>query len=170
MALLVLLPLAVVLGSGFAGGCAHGTRRCPNPTRWPPAPDLFTAAIAVPFNAVFGVLLAAWAVARFEFRAKRVLLALIDLPFAVSPVVAGLCLVLISAATAGSAMAAAHDVKILFARPGIVLAATLFITFPFVARADPADAATGARTRELAARLARRRMRGPCSPGSRCPT
>ena len=82
---------------------------------------------------MFGVLLA-WAVARFEFRGKRALLALIDLPFAVSPVVAGLCLVLLFGSHGWfGEWLAAHDVKILFARPAIVLA-TLFITFPFVAR------------------------------------
>ena len=76
----------------------------------------------------------AWAVTRFEFRGKRLLLALIDLPFAVSPVVAGLCLVLLFGRHGWFAeWLAAHDIKILFARPGIVLA-TLFITFPFVAR------------------------------------
>jgi len=75
-----------------------------------------------------------WAVSRFEFRGKRLLLALIDLPFAVSPVVAGLCLVLLfgSHGWFGSWLSA-HDIRILFARPAIVLA-TLFITFPFVAR------------------------------------
>jgi sulfate transport system permease protein len=94
---------------------------------------LFTTAIAVPLNAMSGVLLA-WAVARFEFRGKRVLLALVDLPFAVSPVVAGLCLVLLFGSHGWfGGWLEAHDVRILFARPAIVLA-TLFITFPFVAR------------------------------------
>jgi sulfate transport system permease protein len=94
---------------------------------------LFTAAIVIPLNALFG-LLTAWAVTRFEFRGKRVLLSLIDLPFAVSPVVAGLCLVLLFGSHGWFAdWLTAHDVKILFARPAIVLA-TLFITFPFVAR------------------------------------
>jgi sulfate/thiosulfate transport system permease protein len=79
-------------------------------------------------------LMMAWAVTRFEFRGKRVLLALLDLPFAVSPVVAGLCLVLLFGANGWFAeWLAANDIRILFARPGIVLA-TLFITFPFVVR------------------------------------
>jgi sulfate transport system permease protein len=95
---------------------------------------LFTAAIVIPVNAVFGTMMA-WAVTRFDFPGKRGLLALIDLPFAVSPVVAGLCLVLLFSTTHGwfADLLEAWDVKILFARPGIVLA-TLFITFPFVVR------------------------------------
>ena len=94
---------------------------------------LFTAAIVLPVNAVFG-LFAAWALARFDFRGKQVLLSLIDLPFAVSPVVAGLCLVLLFGSQGWFAeLLQRHDVRILFARPGIVLA-TLFITFPFVVR------------------------------------
>ena len=134
MALLVLLPLAVVLGSGFAGGVRAWYAALSEPDALAALRlTLFTAAIAVPLNAVFGVLLA-WAVARFEFRGKRALLALIDLPFAVSPVVAGLCLVLLFGSHGWfGEWLAAHDVKILFARPAIVLA-TLFITFPFVAR------------------------------------
>jgi len=84
-------------------------------------------------NAVFGVF-AAWSLTRFEFRGKRALLALVDLPFAVSPVVAGLCLVLLFGSQGWFAdFLREHQVKILFARPGIVLA-TLFITFPFVVR------------------------------------
>ena len=134
MLALVVLPLAMVLAAAFAKG----------PGVWLAAlrePDalsalkltLFTAAIVIPINAVFG-LSAAWALARFEFRGKQVLLALIDLPFAVSPVVAGLCLVLLFGREGWFAdILRAWDIKILFARPGIVLA-TLFITFPFVVR------------------------------------
>ncbi|QIL21580.1 sulfate ABC transporter permease subunit CysW [Thermomonas sp. HDW16] len=134
MLALVVLPLAMVLAAAFAKG----------PGVWLAAlrePDalsalkltLFTAAIVVPVNAVFG-LFAAWALARFEFRGKQVLLSLIDLPFAVSPVVAGLCLVLLFGSQGWFAeLLQRFDIKILFARPGIVLA-TLFITFPFVVR------------------------------------
>ena len=133
MALLVLLPLAVVLGSGFAGGVRAWYAALSEPDALAALRlTLFTAAIVIPLNAVFGTL-TAWALARFEFRGKRVLLALIDLPFAVSPVVAGLCLVLLFGNHGWfGAWLQAHDVKILFARPAIVLA-TLFITFPFVA-------------------------------------
>jgi sulfate transport system permease protein len=134
MGLLVLLPLAVVLGSGFAKGVHAWAAAIAEPDALAALRlTLFTTAIAVPLNAMSGVLLA-WAVARFEFRGKRVLLALVDLPFAVSPVVAGLCLVLLFGSHGWfGEWLAAHDIKILFARPAIVLA-TLFITFPFVAR------------------------------------
>jgi len=94
---------------------------------------LLAAAIAVPLNLVFGVA-AAWAIAKFSFRGKALLLTLIDLPFSVSPVVAGLGLVLLFGGSGWfGAWLAAHEVKILFAVPGIVLA-TVFVTFPFVAR------------------------------------
>jgi sulfate transport system permease protein len=94
---------------------------------------LIAAAISVPLNLVFGVA-AAWAIAKFEFRGKSVLLTLIDLPFSVSPVIAGLMYVLLFGAQGWfGPWLAEHDIKILFAVPGIVLA-TVFITFPFVAR------------------------------------
>jgi sulfate transport system permease protein len=94
---------------------------------------LLTAAIAVPLNLVFGVA-AAWAIAKFEFRGKNLLITLIDLPFSVSPVIAGLIYVLIFGLQGWlGPWLAEHDIKIIFAVPGIVLA-TVFITFPFVAR------------------------------------
>ena len=94
---------------------------------------LIAAAIAVPANLVFGVA-AAWAIAKFEFRGKSVLITLIDLPFAVSPVISGLIYVLLFGAQGWfGTWLQAHDIKILFAVPGIVLA-TIFVTFPFVAR------------------------------------
>jgi sulfate transport system permease protein len=94
---------------------------------------LIAAAIAVPLNLVFGVA-AAWAIAKFEFRGKSILITLIDLPFAVSPVIAGLIYVLIFGMQGwvGSTLID-HDLKVIFAIPGIVLA-TVFVTFPFVAR------------------------------------
>lgn len=94
---------------------------------------LIAAAIAVPLNLSFGVA-AAWAITKFEFPGKQVLITLIDLPFSVSPVVAGLIYVLVFGAQGwfGSSLAD-HDIKIIFAVPGIVLA-TVFVTFPFVAR------------------------------------
>lgn len=94
---------------------------------------LIAAAISVPLNLVFGVA-AAWAIAKFEFRGKSILLTLIDLPFSISPVIAGLMYVLLFGASGWfGPWLAEHDIKILFAVPGIVLA-TVFITFPFVAR------------------------------------
>ncbi|MDO8178794.1 MAG: sulfate ABC transporter permease subunit CysW [Undibacterium sp.] len=94
---------------------------------------LITAAIAVPLNLVFGVA-AAWTIAKFEFRGKSILLTLIDLPFSVSPVISGLIYVLLFGAQGWfGEWLRAHDIKILFAVPGIVLA-TIFVTFPFIAR------------------------------------
>ena len=94
---------------------------------------LITAAITVPFNIVFGVC-ASWAIAKFEFPGKPFLITLIDLPFSVSPVVAGLIYVLVFGAQGWfGPWLIDHDIKIIFAVPGIVLA-TVFVTFPFVAR------------------------------------
>ena len=94
---------------------------------------LITAAIAVPLNLVFGVS-AAWAIAKFEFRGKTFLISLIDLPFSVSPVVAGLIYVLVFGAQGWlGPWLSEHDLKVIFAVPGIVLA-TVFVTFPFIAR------------------------------------
>ena len=134
MVLLVVLPLAMVLAAAFAKGVGVWFAALAEPdARAALKLTLFTAAIVLPVNAGFGLLMA-WAVTRFEFRGKRVLLSLIDLPFAVSPVVAGLCLVLLFGSHGWFAeWLAAHDIKILFARPAIVLA-TMFITFPFVVR------------------------------------
>jgi sulfate transport system permease protein len=94
---------------------------------------LLTAAIAVPANLVFGVA-AAWAIAKFEFRGKNLLITLIDLPFAVSPVISGLIYVLLFGLQGWfGPWLAEHDIKLIFAVPGLVLA-TMFVTFPFVAR------------------------------------
>ncbi|CAM5427344.1 sulfate ABC transporter permease subunit CysW [Thauera sp. WB-2] len=94
---------------------------------------LLAAAIAVPLNLVFGVC-AAWAIAKFEFRGKHFLITLIDLPFSVSPVIAGLIYVLVFGAQGWfGPWLSEHDIKIIFAVPGIVLA-TVFVTFPFIAR------------------------------------
>jgi len=111
---------------------------------------LITAAIAVPLNVVFGVS-AAWAIAKFEFPGKRFLITLIDLPFSISPVVSGLIYVLIFGAQGWfGPWLAEHDIKILFAVPGIVLA-TIFVTFPFVARElIPLMEAQGAEEEEAA--------------------
>jgi sulfate transport system permease protein len=94
---------------------------------------LMTAAIAVPINTVFGVI-AAWGIAKFEFKGKNLLITLIDIPFAVSPVIAGLVFVLLFGSQGlWGPFLAAHNIKIVFAIPGIILA-TIFVTFPFVAR------------------------------------
>lgn len=94
---------------------------------------LIAAAIALPLNLVFGVS-AAWAITKFEFRGKSILITLIDLPFAVSPVVAGLIYVLIFGLQGWfGEWLSDHDLKVIFAIPGIVLA-TVFVTFPFIAR------------------------------------
>ena len=94
---------------------------------------LFVALVTVPLNTVFGVT-AAWAITRFDFKGKSLLTTLIDLPFSVSPVISGLIFVLLFGAQGWfGEWLMAHDIKIIFAAPGIILA-TLFITFPFVAR------------------------------------
>ncbi len=94
---------------------------------------LLTAAIAVPANTIFGVA-AAWAIAKFEFRGKNLLITLLDLPFAISPVIAGLVFVLLFGARGWfGPWLMEHDIRIVFATPGIVLA-TMFVTLPFVAR------------------------------------
>ncbi|MBW8823696.1 MAG: sulfate ABC transporter permease subunit CysW [Xanthomonadales bacterium] len=132
---LVVLPLLMVLAAAFGDGFHAWWSALRDPDAVAALKlTLFTAAVVIPVNAVFGTLMA-WAVVRFEFTGKRVLLTLVDLPFAVSPVVAGLCLVLLFSTTHGwfAPLLERFDVKILFARPGIVLA-TLFITFPFVVR------------------------------------
>ncbi len=94
---------------------------------------LLTAAIAVPVNLLFG-LAASWAIARFDFPGRSLLLTLIDLPFAISPVISGMVFILLFGRQGwlGPSLAA-HDIKVVFAVPGIVLA-TVFVTFPFVAR------------------------------------
>jgi sulfate transport system permease protein len=111
---------------------------------------LLAAAISVPLNLVFGVA-AAWAIAKFEFPGTQILITLIDLPFSVSPVVAGLVFVLVFGAQGWfGPWLQAHDIKIIFAVPGIVLA-TIFVTFPFVARElIPLMQAQGAEEEEAA--------------------
>jgi sulfate transport system permease protein len=134
MAGLVILPLLVVFRDAFAKGLSAYTAALIDPeARSAIRLTLIVAAISVPLNAIFGIA-AAWAVARFDFRGKHALLALIDLPFSFSPVVSGLVWVLLFGAQGwfGSWLAA-HDLKIIFALPGLVLA-TILVTLPFVAR------------------------------------
>jgi sulfate transport system permease protein len=128
------LPLAAVFAHAFAKGLAAYAAAISEPAaRSAIALTMLVAAISVPVNAVFGVA-AAWAIAKFEFRGKSALITLIDLPFAVSPVISGLIFVLLFGAHGFfGAWLAEHGVQIIFAVPGIILATT-FITFPFVAR------------------------------------
>jgi sulfate/thiosulfate transport system permease protein len=128
------LPLAVVFASAFAKGISVYFAALHEPdTLAAIRLTLLAAGIAVPMNMIFGVA-AAWAIGRFEFVGKSFLITLIDLPFSVSPVVSGLIYVLIFGLQGlFGPWLVAHDLKIIFAVPGIVLATT-FVTFPFVAR------------------------------------
>lgn len=134
ISLFLILPLAMVLLEAFAKGWSAYADSLGHPdTLSAIRLTLMTAAIAVPLTTVFGVS-AAWAIARFEFRGKNLLITLIDLPFSVSPVIAGLIYVLIFGAQGWlGPWLSEHNIKIIFAVPGIILA-TLFVTFPFVAR------------------------------------
>ncbi len=134
LGLFVLAPLAVVFAEALSKGLGAALRSLAAPeARSAIRLTLLTAGIAVPLNAAFGIA-AAWAITKFDFRGKALLITLIDLPFSVSPVVAGLCLVLLFGAnsTLGGWLVA-QGMPVIFALPGIVLA-TLFVTFPFVAR------------------------------------
>lgn len=132
--LFLVLPLAAVFAEALRKGFGAYLEGLREPDAWSAIKlTLITAAIAVPLNLVFGVA-AAWAIAKYEFRGKAFLTTLVDLPFSVSPVVAGLVYVLMFGANGWfGPWLAAHDIKIIFAVPGIVLA-TVFVTFPFVAR------------------------------------
>ena len=134
MLLFLVLPVVTVFAEGLARGFGAYFEAINDPAaRSAIKLTLFTAAIAVPLNMVFGVA-ASWAIAKFEFRGKSVLITLIDLPFSVSPVISGLIYVLLFGAQGFfGPFLAAHDIQIVFAVPGIVLA-TVFVTFPFVAR------------------------------------
>ena len=128
------LPLLAVFSEALAQGWpAYRDALLEPETRSAVLLSVGIAVVVLPFNVAFGVA-AAWAVAKFDFKGKSLLITLIDLPFAVSPVVAGLIFILLFGAqgTFGPWLAE-HDIKIIFAVPGMILA-TLFITFPFVAR------------------------------------
>lgn len=131
---LVLLPLAVVIVEAFAQGWQAYLAAVREPDTLAAIKlTLLVAACTVPLNALFGIS-AAWAITKYPFPGKRLLLALIDLPFAISPVVAGLVFVLLFGAQGWwGPWLQERDIQIIFATPGIVLA-TVFITFPFVAR------------------------------------
>ena len=132
--LFLVLPLVVVFAQAFAKGVDGYFAALAQPDALAAIRlTLLVAAIAVPLNLVFGVA-AAWAIAKFEFKGKAFLITLIDLPFSVSPVISGLVYVLLfgSSSLIGPWLSS-HGIQILFAVPGIVLA-TIFVTFPFVAR------------------------------------
>ena len=135
LALFILLPLAIVFSEALSDGIDGYIMALADD------PDtisaihltLITAAIAVPLNLVFGVC-AAWAIAKFSFPGRSILIALIDLPFSVSPVISGLIYILVFGLQGWlGPWLAEYDIKIIFAVPGIILA-TIFVTFPFVAR------------------------------------
>ncbi|MEQ1533045.1 MAG: sulfate ABC transporter permease subunit CysW [Sideroxydans sp.] len=134
MALFLVLPLVTVFVEAFAKGWDLYWTALKEPVAWEAIKLTFIAAgIAVPANLVFGVS-AAWAIAKFDFKGKSLLITLIDLPFAVSPVVSGLVYVLLFGAQGWFGhWLQAHDIRLIFAVPGIVLA-TIFVTFPFIAR------------------------------------
>jgi sulfate transport system permease protein len=134
MGLFLVLPLLAVFTEALRKGLDAYWVALQEPDAWAAIRlTLLTALIAVPLNLVFGVA-AAWAIAKFEFKGKSLLITLIDLPFSVSPVVAGLIYVLVFGAQGWfGPWLQAHDIKVIFAVPGIVLA-TVFVTFPFIAR------------------------------------
>jgi sulfate transport system permease protein len=130
----LLLPVVLVLVSAFEKGVAYYFKILGDPmTLHAVYLSLLVVLVSVPFNAVFG-LAASWAIARFRFRGRALLITLIDLPFSVSPVVSGLLFVLLFGAHGWfGQFLRTQGIQILFAPPGIILA-TVFITFPFVAR------------------------------------
>jgi len=134
LTLFLFVPLFAVFFEALRKGWAAYGRAITDPDAWSAMRlTLLAALIAVPANLVFGVA-AAWAIAKFDFHGKSVLTTLIDLPFSVSPVVSGLIYVLIFGLQGWfGPWLADHDLKVIFAVPGIVLA-TMFVTFPFVAR------------------------------------
>lgn len=134
LGLFLFLPLAAVFAQAFEkGASAYINAVCKPDVLSAVRLTLLVAGISVPLNMVFGVL-AAWSIAKFDFFGKRVLLTLIDLPFSVSPVISGLIYVLMFGLQGWlGPWLLEHDIKVIFAVPGIVLA-TIFVTFPFVAR------------------------------------
>ena len=134
LAMMLVIPLTAVFAEALKGGWRLYLASLSDPEALSAIKlTLITAAIVVPVNAVLGVAMA-WLLTRFDFRGKQLLTTLLDLPFSVSPVVAGLMFVLLFGAhTALGGWLEAHGIQIIFAVPGIILA-TLFVTFPFVAR------------------------------------
>lgn len=134
LSIFLLLPLVAIFIQAFEGGVDTFIAALTDPDAVSAIKlTLLVAAIAVPLNTVFGVA-AAWAIAKFEFRGKNLLITLIDLPFSVSPVIAGLIYVLLFGRNGWLyPWLEANDIRIIFALPGLVIA-TVFVTFPFVAR------------------------------------
>jgi sulfate transport system permease protein len=134
LALFLAMPLAAVFGQAFEKGLSVYLEALKEPDTLSSIKlTLITAAVSVPLNLFFGVT-AAWAIAKFSFPGKNLLITLIDLPFSVSPVISGLIYVLIFGLQGWiGPWLQDHDIKIIFAVPGIILA-TIFVTFPFVAR------------------------------------
>ncbi len=151
LTIFLFLPLGLVFGEAFSDGLATYFAALADPDAGAAIRlTLITAAIAVPLNVVFG-LAAAWAITRHDFRGKGLLVAVIDLPFAISPVISGLVFVLLfGAAGIFGPMLADADVHIVFAVPGIILA-TIFVTFPYVAREIIPTMQAKGRDQELAA-------------------
>jgi sulfate transport system permease protein len=167
LSLFLFVPIISVFAQAFAKGLGFYIKTLSDPLAWSAIKlTLIAAGISVPLNCVFGVA-AAWAIAKFDFRGKNILLTLIDLPFSISPVISGLIYVLVFGAQGWLGLYEnadkpwfpwlanwlnEHDFQIIFAVPGIVLA-TIFVTFPFVARElIPLMQAQG-RTEEEAARV-----------------
>jgi len=151
LALFLVLPLSVVFVEAFRNGVLPYLESIREPDAMAALRlTLLAAAIAVPANLVFGVA-AAWAIAKFQFPGRTLLTTLIDLPFAVSPVISGMVFVLLFGRQGLlGPWAAAHDLRIVFAVPGIVLA-TIFVSFPFVAReVIPVMEAAGTQEEEAA--------------------
>ncbi len=134
LVVVLLLPILAVFSEALRKGFSYYLASISEPDAWSAIKLTLTAAIiAVPANLIFGVA-AAWSVAKFDFRGKAILISLIDLPFWVSPVVSGLIYVMVFGLRGWCGpWLAEHDLKVIFAIPGIVLA-TIFVTFPFVAR------------------------------------
>jgi len=153
MALFLVVPLISVFAEALRQGFGFYFQTLRDPLTLSAIKlTLIAAGISVPINCIFGVA-AAWAIAKFDFRGKNILLTLIDLPFSISPVISGLIYVLVFGAQGWfGPWLQDHNIKIIFAVPGIVLA-TIFVTFPFVARElIPLMQAQG-RTEEEAARV-----------------
>jgi sulfate transport system permease protein len=150
----LLLPLVSVFAEAFAKGIGYFVSSLNTHDSWSAIRlTLLIAAISVPLNVVFG-LAAAWTIAKFDFRGKSILITLIDLPFAVSPVVAGLAFILLFGLQGYfGAWLDDHNIRIIFAVPGMVMA-TMFVTFPFVARElIPVMQATGSEQEQAALTL-----------------
>ncbi|MGM9929142.1 MAG: sulfate ABC transporter permease subunit CysW [Bacillus sp. (in: firmicutes)] len=134
LGLFLFLPLVLIFFKAFEKGAYVYLEAISHPDALAAIKlTLLVAVIAVPLNAIFGIA-AAWAISKYQFKGKNILITLIDLPFAVSPVIAGLIFILLFGANGViGPWLMEHDIKIIFALPGILLA-TLFVTFPFIAR------------------------------------